>query len=130
MNTVTSHDIGTLVLRLGLAAVFLWFGLSQLMDSVNWVSWVPAWVPALLHLPPAMIVLANGIFDTSMGALIAMNLFTRIVALLAAVHILFITFEIGFNEIGVRDFGLSMATLALFFLTGGLDLFRRNRERD
>ncbi len=127
---MASHDIGRSVLRLGLAAVFLWFGLSQLMDGVNWVSWVPAWAPALLHLPPALIVLANGIFDTAMGALIAMNLFTRIAALFAAVHILFITFEVGFNELGVRDFGLSMATFALFFLEGGLDLFRRNRERD
>lgn len=83
-----------------------------------------------MHLSPAMIVLANGTFDMVMGALIAMNLFTRIVALLAAIHILFITFEIGFNEIGMRDFGLSMATFALFFLEDGLGLFRRNIERD
>jgi len=127
---MTSHDIGRLVLRLGLATVFLWFGFSQLFDGINWVSWVPAWAVAVLHLSPAMIVLANGTFDMVMGALIAMNLFTRIVALLAAIHILFITFEIGFNEIGMRDFGLSMATFALFFLEDGLGLFRRNIERD
>jgi uncharacterized membrane protein YphA (DoxX/SURF4 family) len=109
-------DIGLLVLRYGLAAMFLWFGFSQLFDSVNWVSWVPGWAVELLHIPPAMIVLANGLFEVIAGALLAAGMFVRPVALLLAIHLAFITLEIGISAIGVRDFGLTISTLALALL--------------
>lgn len=55
------QEFGLHLLRLGLAGVFLWFGFSQLMDSLRWVSIVPDWAVSFLHLPPAMIVMANGV---------------------------------------------------------------------
>lgn len=114
--SMTSHEWGKTILRLGLAAMFLWFGFSQLLDGVNWVSWVPEWAPALFHIPPAMIVLLNGAFEVVAGCLIACNILTRWAALALAAHLALITFEIGMTQIGVRDFGLTMATLALAFL--------------
>lgn len=113
---MTQHEWGVLVLRLGLATLFLWFGFSQLLDGVNWVSWVPEWAVSLLHIPPAMIVLLNGAFEVVAGGLLALNLFTRWAALALALHLAVITFDIGANAIGVRDFGLTFATLALAFL--------------
>jgi len=112
---MTSHQWGILVLRLGLATVFLWFGFSQLLDGVNWVSWVPVWAVNFLHIPPAMIVLLNGAFEVIAGGLLAFNILTRWAALALALHLAVITFEIGLTQIGVRDFGLMMATLALSF---------------
>lgn len=114
---LTKHEWGVLVLRLGLAALFLWFGFSQLLDGLNWVGWVPAWAVEVLHIPPAMIVLGNGAFEVVMGGLLAFNVFTRWAALALALHLAVITVEIGMNEIGVRDFGLTMATLALALFT-------------
>lgn len=114
---MTTNQWGLLVLRLGLAAMFLWFGFSQLLDGVNWVSWVPEWAPALLHIPPAMIVLLNGAFEVVAGALIACNILTRWAALALAAHLALITFEIGMTQIGVRDFGLTAATVALAFFS-------------
>lgn len=116
---MTSHEWGVTILRLGLAAMFLWFGFSQLLDGINWVSWVPEWAVNTLHLPPAMIVLANGAFEVVAGALIAFNVLTRWVALALALHLAVITLEIGLSQIGVRDFGLTMATLALALLATG-----------
>jgi len=113
---MTSHQWGVTILRLGLAAMFLWFGFSQLLDGINWVSWVPEWAVNTLHLPPAMIVLANGAFEVIAGALIACNILTRWVALALALHLAVITAEIGMTQIGVRDFGLTAATLALAFI--------------
>jgi uncharacterized membrane protein YphA (DoxX/SURF4 family) len=107
------HAAGMWVLRMGLAALFLWFGFSQLMDGVNWVSWVPEWAPAFLHIPPAMIVLLNGAFEVIAGTLIAINVLTAPAALLLALHLAVIVFDIGFSAIGVRDFGLMAATFAL-----------------
>lgn len=113
---MTHHEWGVLTLRLGLAALFLWFGFSQLFDGVNWVSWVPTWAVNLLHIPPAMIVLANGAFEVIAGSLLAFNIFTRWAALLLGIHLAVLVFDIGANAIGVRDFGLMMATFALAFL--------------
>lgn len=110
------YDTGFTILRLGLAAVFLWFGFSQLMDGVSWVSWVPEWAVNLLHIPPAMIVLLNGSLEVIDGALLAINRGVRIAALLLGMHLVIITASIGLTPIGVRDFGLTMATFALFFL--------------
>jgi uncharacterized membrane protein YphA (DoxX/SURF4 family) len=113
---MAQQQLGYTVLRLGLAGMFLWFGFSQLFDGVNWVGWVPTWAVTILHLPPAMIVLMNGSLEVIGGSLLALNLFTRWAALLLGLHLLVIAFEIGFNDIGIRDFGLAAATFALFFL--------------
>lgn len=107
---------GLLVLRLGLSTVFLWFGFSQLFDTIQWVGFVPAWAVELVHLPPAMIVLANGLLEVVLGALLAMGFFVRYVALALALHLGLITVSLGLTATAVRDFGLTMATLALALL--------------
>ncbi len=112
----SSHERGMLLLRLGPAILFLWVGFSQLFDGINWVSWVPEWAVNLLNIPPAMIVLLNGLFEVVAGALLAFNIFTRWVALALALHLLVLVIEIGLTPIGMRDFGLMMATFALVFL--------------
>lgn len=107
---------GLHVLRLGLAAVYLWFGFSQLFDGINWVGWVPVWAVELFNLPPAMLVLLNGSLEVILGSLLAVGLLVRPVSFILAAHLAIITYEIGLSAIGVRDFGLTMATLALAFL--------------
>ena len=113
---VTQQEWGILILRIGLAALFLWFGFSQLIDGLSWVSWVPEWAVNLLHIPPAMIVLLNGAFEVVAGGLLAFNILTRWAALALALHLLILVIDIGLTQIGVRDFGLMMATFALVFL--------------
>ena len=115
MNLSNQHQWGIIILRLGLAALFLWFGFSQLLDGLNWVSWVPEWAVNILHIPPAMIVLLNGAFEVVAGSLLALNLFTRWAALALALHLLVLVFDIGLTAIGVRDFAIMMATFALVF---------------
>lgn len=110
---MTQSRLGFLVLRLGLAAVFLWFGFSQLFDGINWVSSVPEWAVNLISLPPAMIVLTNGLLEVVFGSILAMGLWTRFASLVLALHLVPIMLNIGFTPIGVRDFGLMMATIAL-----------------
>lgn len=108
-------QIAQFILRNGLAAMFLWFGFSQLFDGVNWVGWVPDWIVSIVHLPPAMIVLLNGSFEVVAGILLALGIWVRPIAFLLAAHLAIITLEIGLSAIGVRDFGLTVATLSLAF---------------
>ncbi len=107
------HALGLHVLRLGLAFLYLWFGFSQLIDSVNWVVWVPTWASDLLHIPPAMIVLLNGTLEVVLGAALALNIFVRPVAFVLFAHLAIVTYDIGLSAIGVRDFALTLATLSL-----------------
>ncbi len=113
---MSRNQIAYHILRLGLAVLFLWFGFSQLLDGQNWVGWVPEWAVNLLHLPPAMIVLANGAFEVVAGAALAIGIFVRPAAALLGLHLAVLVFEIGANDIGMRDFGLMAACFALAFL--------------
>ena len=111
------NKIGLLILRLSMAGVYLYFGFSQLFDSVNWVSLVPTWAYNLLHVPPAMVVLGNGLFEVIAATLLALGVWVGPLAILLALHLFFIALTFGISPIGVRDFGLTRATLSLFFLS-------------
>lgn len=108
------HYIGYTLLRLALAFVFLWFGFSQLSNAALWTAFVPEWATKIMS--AGTLVLLNGVFEIAAGILIAFNVFTRYVALLLGLHLFVIASSLGLTAIGVRDIGLSLATLSLFFL--------------
>ncbi len=113
---MTQQQIGSLILRLSMAGVYLYFGFSQLFDGAKWVSIVPEWVYNLLNVPPAMIVLGNGVFEVILGTLLAIGVWVGPIAIILAIHLFFIATTFEFSPTGIRDFGLSLATLSLFFL--------------
>jgi uncharacterized membrane protein YphA (DoxX/SURF4 family) len=97
------------LVRYALALVFLTFGIMQLVDAGSWLGYVPSFVP----IDARTAVYLNGVADAVFGILLALGVWTRIVALLAALHLLGITLSLGFNEIAVRDFGLSLALISV-----------------
>lgn len=113
MSNISRFSAGITLLRLGLSAVFLWFGFSQLFDSLNWVYLVPNWAVNILGVPPAMIVLANGAFEVVLAGLLAMGFFVRIISLILAIHLIPIAFGLGLSASAVRDFGIIISTLSL-----------------
>lgn len=108
-----TSEWGIFVLRVGLAVLFLWFGFSQFLDQSAWVSWVPDWVLAMTGLEAEMVVLLNGGLEIALGILLALGLYIRPAAILLGLHLAVITFEIGVNSVGMRDFAIMMATFAL-----------------
>jgi uncharacterized membrane protein YphA (DoxX/SURF4 family) len=100
------------VLRLGIGAVMIWFALQQLNDPAAWVSYLPPWTQSL---PVSQIgfVYLNGWFEITFGTLMIVGFYTRIVAFFLAIHLLGIVYTLGYNQTGVRDFGLSIALLAI-----------------
>lgn len=101
------------LLRLNLAALFLWFGFSQLINSLDWVNLVPTWASDLLHMPPAMIVMLNGSFEVLAASLLAMGFFVRTLSFLLALHLMPIALSFGGSATGVRDLGLAISSLSL-----------------
>lgn len=99
------------LLRYAMGIVFFWFGISQLTKPKDWVAYLPDFLGSTSY--AQSIIIFNGIFEVSFALLLVLGLFTRVSAILLGLHLLAITFEVGYNEIGVRDFGLTLATFAI-----------------
>src|SRR3989344_8560400 len=108
MNNHKFSRFAPVALRFGLSAVYLWFGISQITDAGSWISWVPNWAVSISGMSHTTIVLMNGWLETIAGILLAAGFLTRWVALILTVYLFRPCFEIGIDEIGVRDFGLAM----------------------
>jgi uncharacterized membrane protein YphA (DoxX/SURF4 family) len=116
---LNKEEIGVYILRLGLAVVFLYFGISQILDQYKWIYFVPDrflnfYISEILK---SKIVFLNGIFDTIIALSLISGLFIRIFSFLGFIHLFSITiFSLGFEPSGIRDLGLAFAMLSLFFL--------------
>ena len=113
MNQSKTAEFAPIVLRFGLVFLFLWFGLSQIINPASWTAWVPEWVSSIVGLNATTIVLINGWFETIGGILLAIGFWTRWVALALSLHLFFIAYEVGYNDTGVRDFALAVSGIAL-----------------
>lgn len=61
------------LLRVGIALVFLWFGFNQLLNAENWIMWLPPWAHTL-PISANTFILINGTFEVMFGNQIS-NLF-------------------------------------------------------
>ena len=114
------RNLAPSILRIGIAAVFMWFGFQQLTDAASWLGYVPDTVVNLSHLTVTTLVHFNGAFEVLFGLALILGLFTRTTALLLALHMADIAFIVGYTSIGVRDIGLTIAAFSIFFY--GADL--------
>lgn len=126
-----TQALSPIILRIGLGAVVIWFGLQQLNSSASWIVYLPLWAE---NLPISQInfVYINGFFELIFGLLLVLGFYTRVVAFFLALHLFSIVFVVGYNEIGVRDFGLAVGLLSIF-LHGPSDwsadeFFKRHKE--
>ncbi|MBI4117302.1 MAG: DoxX family membrane protein [Parcubacteria group bacterium] len=114
----TSH----LFLRLGLALVFLWFGIDKFVHPDYWINaWMPLWLQNILsryNIGNLNFIYTNGIFEVVLGLGFVFNILVKLFALLAVLFLLVVILSFGLNEITVRDAGLIAAALALLFWNG------------
>ena len=106
------------VLRVGLAFVFLWFGMTQLFDQSVWVSFIPKAITSVTGLSAETFVIINGVFEVFMASLLAFGIYTRWVGALLFLHMFAIIADVGLSPIGIRDVGLMVALLSITFQGG------------
>ena len=111
-----NEKIGLLALRFGLVAVYAYFGVSQLIDAEIWTGLIPGWASTLSNMSPLTLVYVNAVFELTFASLLALGLWVQPVSFILALHLAVITYIVGFNSVGARDFGLTLATLAHGFL--------------
>lgn len=102
------------VLRYGMVAVILWFSSQQFLHTNDWTAYVPDSVAAMTHLSAVSLVYINAGFELLFGIFLLFGWHTRIVAFLLALHLFDIMYVVGYGQIGVRDFGLAVATFVIF----------------
>tara|TARA_Y100000310_G_scaffold217822_1_gene218907 strand:+ start:5046 stop:5468 length:423 start_codon:yes stop_codon:yes gene_type:complete len=121
-----NKNYSVVIIRITLALVLLWFGINQIFIPDNFLGYVPPWAMPdhmhMLHFPVAgvnTIILFNGILETVIGIFLLLGYYTRIFAFIAAVHLLIITVSLGYNDVAIRDFGLTMMAVSLIFSGAG-----------
>jgi len=114
-----SLRISHLVLRLSLAAVFLWFGIDKFFNPAYWLSaWIPNFVVSfgvVFHISANAIVYSIGVVELLVGISLASNMFVDFFALIAVVFLVVISLFHGFSEVLIRDVGVVGGLLALIF---------------
>ena len=114
-----SLRISHLILRLSLAAVFLWFGIDKFFDPAYWFNaWIPNFVinfSTILHVSTNSIIYSIGVIELLIGISLASNMFIDFFAMIAVVFLIIISLYHGFGEVLVRDLGIIGGLLALIF---------------
>ena len=99
-----------LILRIGLAAVFLWFGIDKFFHPTYWINaWVPGGVLSFFDkfgVNDLQFIYLNGIFEVLVGLSLLTGVFIKFFSALAILFLVLIFIFIGFNEVVIRDVGL------------------------
>lgn len=101
------------ILRIAMSLVFLYFGFMQASSPLDWAGFVPDFLLGF-GLSANNFVMMNSILELTLGTFLLFGLYTRISSFILALHLLGITLSIGFSPIGIRDFGLTIATFVVF----------------
>jgi len=112
--SVRLNNAAPTLLRIGISLVFLWFGTQQILNPDQWTRVIPDFVGNNLPIALTTFVLFNGAFEIVFGTALLLGIFTRLVSGVLALHMFSIAFTLGLTPNGVRDFGLSIATTAIF----------------
>ena len=112
--TYTMKNFSPILVRIVIATVFIWFGLQQLTDPSSWIGFLPTWVASIPVSQTGFIYL-NGAFELLLGTSLLFGFYARTCAFLLGLHLLGITYTVGYGAIGVRDFGLSLTALSIAF---------------
>lgn len=117
-----SIKTSNLFLRLGLAFVFLWFGVDKFIHPDYWINaWMPFWLQGALGrlgIGNLNFIYADGIFEVVIGLGFVFNIFVKLLALLTVLFLILVIISFGLNEVTIRDVGLIGAALALLFWNG------------
>jgi len=114
-----SLKLSNLILRLCLAAVFLWFGIDKFIHPNYWIdAWLPQSVVAIsesIGLGSKEFMYLNGIIEVLIGVSLISTLLIRVFASIGILILIGVMVFHGFNEILIRDLGLIGGLAALIF---------------
>ena len=119
----SSSRYSYLALRLGLAAVFLWFGIDKMFQPAYWLNaWVPQGIQSLIEgfsLTGLQFIYLNGIFEILVGLSMVTGVFMKFFSASAIIFLIGVLVFVGISEVTVRDFGLIGGFVAVVLWPNG-----------
>lgn len=117
-KSLFSFNLSTLILRISLGLVFLFFGLGKFKGDAYAKTTKSLQIVKSLPILPDTTVLLIGSLEILIAILLLLGLYTRLASLLASLHLISILSIFGLTNIDIlRDIGLLGAAISLF-LTG------------
>jgi uncharacterized membrane protein YphA (DoxX/SURF4 family) len=113
MNTQKLTIYAPSVLRIGVSSVYLWFGTQQFLNTMQWIGFIPKYILQYSPVDAPTLVHFNGAIELVFGTALLIGIFSRTSALVLALHMAHITLMVGYDAIGVRDFGIAISTFAV-----------------
>ncbi|MBI4143212.1 DoxX family membrane protein [Candidatus Uhrbacteria bacterium] len=110
---LTGSATASLILRIGLGVEFLMFGYGKLVDVGGWIAFIPPWMSPLLPASVGTFLTVIGVAELLLGVLLLIGLWTRVIAVLAALHLVGVLVAVGYNDLAIRDFVALASALAL-----------------
>ena len=113
-KTATNQDMASLLLRIGLAAVFLYAAVSSLQHPVEWIGFLPAFMRDAV--PGAALIKIFAVYELALAAWLLSGRRARYAGLLSAATLAgIVVANPGQLIVTFRDIGLVFMALALFF---------------
>jgi len=101
----SSAKYSYLALRLGLAAVFLWFGIDKISHPSYWLN---AWMTT------SQLIYLCGVFEILTGVSLATGIFSKFFSALAILFLVGVAIFVSSGDVIIRDIGLVGGLIAVF----------------
>lgn len=114
---MNSTGIARTALIIALGGVFLFFGIDKFIHPILWIGWIPPWLDGFIFAKSTWLMIIGGT-EAALGAALILSprAIRRVICLLIILHLLMILSQVGINDVGVRDAGLLLSAVALWFL--------------
>ena len=116
-------SLGLFGLRAGIGVVFLLFGLDKLSNPAHWVVFFPSFLSKILTSQSGLSVYQflrfQGLIESIVGVQLLLGVMTRPTAASAFLILALIIYALGFDQIGIRDFGLLLSAFGIICLGPG-----------
>ncbi|PIR05038.1 MAG: hypothetical protein COV57_01155 [Candidatus Liptonbacteria bacterium CG11_big_fil_rev_8_21_14_0_20_35_14] len=103
------------ILRLGLGITFVWMGVLIFQNPGIFGDIIASWATDFLVIDTTTVATIVAVVDVIIGALMIVNFWTRLAAIIGAIHLLIVfVITFGNDATSARELGLLAATLSLF----------------
>ncbi len=109
------------ILRIGLAVTFLMIGLLILRSPEAWGNYLSPWAMEIVPIPIRQLMILSGIFDILVGSFLLIGFMTRLSAILATIHIIFVLVASGITEVTIRDIAILTIAAVLSMESPNID---------
>lgn len=101
------------ILRVGIGITFIWIGVLIFKTPEAWGGYLKPWAVGLLPIPITQAMIGTAILDIAIGALLLIDSFVWLAALVGAIHLIIVLTVSGITDITVRDIAIFAAAVAL-----------------